>query len=476
MRFLLFLALAVLAAAREYRVDCRGGGDFRTLEELNAAELKGGDAVLFRAGCRWTGQLAVRPGVSYNRYGKGGLPRIDAEGKFADAVVIRNASGASVRNLEVTNTGEGEAERRGVHIWADNAGVVKDITVANLYIHDVNGTNKKKDNGGIIFRTTGNAAPSRFEGLTIEKNLIWKVDRSAIAASSYHAMRTRWNPSLRVVIRDNHVEDIGGDGIVPWATDGALVEHNIAKDCNRRANTYNAGIWPWSTDNTLMRLNRASFTRTTMDGQGFDSDYNSRNTIIEYNLSHDNEGGFLLICTPGKRREQENLGNQGTIARYNISRNDKARTFHVGGAAVNTKVYENAIYIGEGLDEQLALIADWSGWAKGLEFRDNLFLSKGTARYGHEVARSKDGTYTIEPGWGPAEGVVFAGNRYEGNHVNQPEDTAAGKPPRALKDSEWDWPGPQLNPAKPEEFDRYIAKHRAWMVRLMERQFGVKLK
>ena len=44
-----------------------------------------------------------------------------------------------------------------------------------------------------------------------------------------------WFPSLNVVIRENFVEDVGGDGIVPWATDGVLVEHNIARNCNRRA-------------------------------------------------------------------------------------------------------------------------------------------------------------------------------------------------------------------------------------------------
>lgn len=476
MRIAVIVSLSLVVLAKEHRVDCKGGPGLETLAEVNAAHLSPGDAVSFKAGCAWTGQLVVQAGVSYGRYGRGPLPRIDAAGKFEDAVLIRNAPGASVRDLEITNQGNGEATRRGVHIVADNIGVVRNVVVARLYIHDVNGTNKKKDNGGIIFRTSGNQTPSRFEGLTIERNLIRKVDRSAIAAVSYHAMRTRWNPSLRVIIRDNHVEDIGGDGIVPWATDGALVEHNIAKDCNKRAQTYNAGIWPWSTDNTTMRLNRASFTRTTMDGQGFDSDYNSRNTMIEYNLSHDNEGGFLLICTPGNRNPAENLGNQGTIARYNVSRNDRTRIFHVGGAAEKTQVYGNAIYVGQGLDVQLALIADWNGWPKGLEFRDNLFLSRGTARYGHEISRAKDGTYGLGPGWGPAEGVVFAGNRYEGSHAGKPEDNTPGKAPRALKDWEWNWPGPQLDPAQPEKFEDYIEAHRAWMVRLMERQFGRRLK
>ena len=87
---------------------------------------------------------------------------------------------------------------------------------------------------------------------------------------------------------------------------------------------YNAGIWPWSTDNSLFQLNEAAFTRTTQDGQGFDSDYNSSNTKFQYNYSHDNEGGFLLICSPVKRNQEDNIGNSGTVVRYNISRNDRA--------------------------------------------------------------------------------------------------------------------------------------------------------
>src|ERR1035441_3565532 len=71
---------------------------------------------------------------------------------------------------------------------------------------------------------------------------------------------------------------LGGDGIVPWATDRALIEHNIALYCNHRAGSFNAGIWPWSTDNSIFQLNEAAFTQTTKDGEGFDSDYNSRNT------------------------------------------------------------------------------------------------------------------------------------------------------------------------------------------------------
>ena len=38
-----------------------------------------------------------------------------------------------------------------------------------------------------------------------------------------------WFPSEKIVIRDNLVEDIGGDGIVPRGTDGALIASRTAR-------------------------------------------------------------------------------------------------------------------------------------------------------------------------------------------------------------------------------------------------------
>jgi hypothetical protein len=248
-----------------------------------------------------------------------------------------------------------------------------------------------------------------------------------------------------------------------------LVEHNIVQGANERAGSYNAGIWPWSTDNTVMRLNRAYGVKTLKDGQGFDSDYNSRNTLIEFNLSHDNEGGFLLICTPGKRKEEENLGNIGTVVRYNISRDDRARIFHVS-AAEKTLIHDNAIYVGKNHEVQMLLLSDWSGWAKDLELRNNLFVSDGAARYGHQSARGGDGSFEIQSGWGPAQNVRFRDNRYLGRHIDQPQDdNAAGAVTPAPVTL--DWPGPSFNPEHPETFAQYIKSHRSWMLALMEKQF-----
>jgi hypothetical protein len=493
----LLLALCCFAApAAQYHVDADSGDDanpgtsrrkpWRSLARVNGSTFAPGDHVRFHSGSSWSDQLRItarggagRP-VVFEAYGNGPRPRIDAAGGFEDALVISNAQHLVVRDFEITNTGAvgsgtNTPPRRGVHILAQNSGTLTNILVSDLFIHDVNGTQRIKDNGGIIFTTRGERVPSRFDGLRIERNIIWRVDRSGIVAQSYHARRNRWFPSLHVVIRDNWIGDVGGDGITPWATDGCLVEHNIVQGANERAGTYNAGIWPWSTDNTVMRLNRASGVKTCLDGQGFDSDYNSRNTVIEYNLSHDNEGGFLLVCTPGERKQEENCGNVGTVVHHNISRHDQARTIHVAGAAERTRVYENAFYIAPGADVQLILLTTWNGWADGLDLRSNLFHSQGVARYGHQVGRDdKTGAYTIAPGWGPATNVSFSGNAYAGNgrHDDPPNDHGkdASMAPRPIGFESW--PGPQFDPAAPEKFGSFIKAHRQWMLRLMERQFG----
>lgn len=483
----LLLSLALSLGATTYYVDANEGKDtnagtlqsapWQSLNKVNTTVLQPGDRVLLRAGRVWRGALIPQGSgtpeapVIISRYGSGPRPRIDGEGQVENTVLLRNVQGFELRDLEITNHGSEVKKRRGVNLVLEDYGVAKHIVIAGLYIHDVNGNNDK-DNGGIIFHTRGDKKPTRVEGLSIERNIIWKVDRSGIAFSSTHWNRLKWNPHQKVVIRDNYVEDIGGDGIVPWASDGALIEHNIAVRCRQRSPDYNAGIWPWSTDNSVFRLNEASFTKGTKDGQGFDSDYNSHNTLFEYNYSHDNDGGFILICAPGDRDRRQDVGNIGTIVRRNISRNDKERVFHIS-AVKDTRIEENAIYTGAGIDVQMVLFGNWNGWAEKTLFRSNLFYAEGTARYGHESKRFGEGRSQIAKGWGPAKEVVFEGNRYFGNHVDRPSDER-GAVEESGKMPKLDWNGPKFDPAQPDTFDAYLKQHRAWLVKLMRSQFGDK--
>lgn len=239
----LFLARPSVIRASTIYVDSIHGNDansgtspstpWKTLAKVNATNYNPGDHILFRAGSAWEGQLAISSSgkegkpIIVDRYGRGSRPRIDGAGNVEDVILLQNVEQVEVHNLEVTNHGAEPAVRRAVLVSVVNYGTVHHIVVADLYIHDVNGTNAKKETGGILFRTIGQTVPSRFDDLIIERNILWKVDRSAIVGQSSETARSKWYPSLHVVIRDNYADDVGGDGIVPWATDGALIEDNI---------------------------------------------------------------------------------------------------------------------------------------------------------------------------------------------------------------------------------------------------------
>jgi len=138
-------------------------------------------------------------------------------------------------------------------------------------------------------------------------------------------------------------------------------------------------------------------------------------------------------------------------------------------------VQDNAIYVGAGLDVQMLIATDWEGWASDAVFRANRFYVEGTARYGHQASRNPDGTYSMAPGWGPARGIVFEGNHYAGRHIDKPAD-ASGREETLAGAPGVDWKAPEFDPAAPAGFDDFLARHRKWMIRLFEQQFGAPLK
>ena len=403
---------------------------WKTLTKVNANVFAPGDRILFKSGSTWTGQLwpkgsgtATQP-ILVDKYGGDVKPVINAAGLAEDAILLKNQEYWEISNLEVTNTGQTPGPRRGARVVADNFGEMHHIYLRSLTVHDINGTDEVKENGGITYNAAGDSKPSRFVDLRIEGNHIYHVDRSGIFGWSTHWVRSKWYPSLGVVIRNNILDDIGGDGIVPVATDGALIEHNVVSRANQRSEGYNVGIWPWSADNTTVQFNEVYRTHGQRDGEGFDSDWNSRNTIIQYNYSHDNDGGFLLICNEGGHDPKENVGNVGTIVRYNISQNDHTRGINIAGPVSNTTIYNNTIYVGKNEKVGLVLHADWKGWADGTYLYNNIFYVDGSAQFSYGVSRNPDGAYVTAPGFGSSKNNVFDSNVYYRN-VKPAEDSNA---------------------------------------------------
>ncbi len=423
-RSLSLLPLAVLPlAGAVYHVDSTNGEDtrsglgpgsaWRSLERANKVDLKPGDELRFKSGGVWKGPLKPQGGgaegapVRIGRYGDGPLPRIEGGGMGPDAVLLENFSHVSVSELEIANTGpRREPWRTGIRVCANGAGTVAGVRLEKLHVRDVNGDLRKDHEGcGIYFEAKGGNGAC-FDGLVIEGCRVERTDRNGICQRGTGRTRSR-----NVVIRGNRLEDIGGDGIKLWGTNGGLIEHNVVRKARARCaeNEAAAGIWPFACDDTVIQFNEVSGTVGTKDGQGFDADYQCRRTVIQYNYSHGNEGGFLLVCGPGGAE------NSDAVIRYNLSVHDgvkTARVFHFGGASRSARIYNNTIVIGPHQDLPMMLFTDWSGGvAEDVVFSNNLFLVRAGGRV----------TYQLRP----SNGVLFRDNLFVGRHEGLPEGVAA---------------------------------------------------
>jgi hypothetical protein len=393
---------------------------WRSLIKINQTTFQPGDSLLLKSGSPWTGQLwpkgSGREGqpITLGKYGDGPKPAIHGAGEVEDTLLLENQEYWEVRDLEITNRASKPAVRRGVHVAGKNAGELHHIYLRSLTVHNVSGIDDSKENGGIIYTSDGKLKPTRFVDLRLEDNHVFHTDRNGISGWSTHWGRSNWYPSLGVVVRNNRLEDIGGDGIMIVATDGALIEHNVVAHANQRSEGYNIAIWSWSTDNTTIQFNEAYGTRSERDGEGFDSDWNSRNTLIQYNYSHHNEGGFLLICDSGEAGP-ESIGNIGTIVRYNISQNDRNRGINLAGPIQNTQIYNNTIYVGKSQNADILLYSDWDGWPQDTYVFNNIFYVEGAGQISYGTSRDKSsGHHSAAPGIGQSAGSLFDSNIYFG--------------------------------------------------------------
>jgi len=449
------------AAGTGYYVDSVNGNDgnsgtstgspWKSLAKVNATTFAPGDKIMFKAGGAWTGQLwpkgsgtAGNP-IVIDRYGTGTAPRIDGGGSSftqtvhnstttynSGAVFLKNQEYWEINNLEVTNDDNLGAEnnnsaalRAGVVFAIDaNASdrVYSHIYIRNLYVHDVDGANSPgaKANGGIIGIIVGTYAKTqrtyaRYDDIRIEHNTIDKVDRSGIRVADHNvylnddsfsttSARTYGNWDTNVYVAHNDLTNVGGDGIVVRCTDNAIVEYNVVRQFGTRVTSAIAGIWTTVAKNNIFQYNEVyDGPASNQDGMAYDLDLYLSNTTFQYNYSHDNRQGFLLLMG----------SNTNDIVRYNISENDGFFIKWVSAAeSTPAYIYNNVYYY----DGAVAKMTNGSIPANAkLNFNNNVF-------YNRNANAATD--------WGPANWAAssaFSHNAfYEsgGNHpAGEPSDS-----------------------------------------------------
>lgn len=382
-----------------YYIDFSGGNDdnsaaspdqaWKSLGKVNTTTFEPGDSILLKAGEIWEGQLkfngsgaAGRP-ILVGKYSDGENPKIEGRGLFENTFQLTNQKYIEIQDLQITNYGNTIAFRRGMYVQAEDMGVVRHIILRRLEISDVNGSMEgeiSKNNGGIFFDITGSGTPTYFDTLVVEDCYIHDVDRTGISNRSSWDSRTfttdgDWTPSTNMIFRNNSIERTGANGLIVRVAYKPLIEYNLFNNCATKGSG-NASF-SFNTNYALWQYNEACFTKYNSgdeDAGGFDSDYNSKYTTIQYNYSHDNGyGAILLTGGPGSNF------NDGTVIRYNVMADNADHVIRTSGTATNSTIYNNSIYSKAALSNiDLIRHKSWEGYSANTKYYNNIFQVMGT--------------------------------------------------------------------------------------------------
>ncbi len=409
-----------------------------------------GSHIYLKSGSEWTGTLTLKSSGSaenpnvIDQYGEGNMPVIHGPGTFqSNALEIINAGYWEINNIEITNfenvpAGQLGVYKRGVYVLAADCGPLRHLYFYNLKIHDVNGMvnlnqepgENSRFYGGLFLEITGENLPTWFDDVLIEECHVYHTGRTGISNQSSWWRRSltsafgdsigytgtsvvfdNWIPSRNMIIRNNRIEHIDGNGIIIRVASNPIIEGNFLKYCGKTISG-NAAFC-FNTDSTFFQYNEACFTvynSGDTDAAGIDSDYRTKNTIIQYNYLHHNGYGGL-VATGGSGTDTDiPRFNDGTIIRYNIVVENEDHIIRTSGKLTNMNVYNNFFYTGEEI-EDLVIIwnKSWGGaYANGSFYYNNIFYHLG-----------KNPMFQFEN----SLNNVFSHNAFFGEHaVNEPDD------------------------------------------------------
>ncbi len=352
------------------------GGDgsienpYNSLNVISKLNIGAGTHIYIERGSQFYGNM-VLSGISGSQdapvvvtaYGKGDMPKIDGNDLTGSGIVhIENCSHIIVENLELYDSATTEGDRRGVLITCDNNIGSQDvitygnITLKNLYIHNINGFRDAQNSGmAISSKKTGgihlwsNDGLGRVDGLNITGCQITEVSNVGIATwyrmdgisvkkISPYTEDFKDYAHLNVNISDNEINYIGKNAIFARHLCGGVIENNIIHDTAIYCVSGNTIVTSY-VDGTVIQYNEGYRNMAQeresdgklQDGCMLDADLASKDTVWQYNYSHDNAFGLFINCT--------NSDDVVTV-RYNLSVND-----HGNKGIVYINYVSNGIYV-----------------------------------------------------------------------------------------------------------------------------------
>jgi len=360
---------------------------WKTVGQVNGKNFAAGDRILFQGGAVFAGTLsftaadrgsAVAP-IVVSRYGTG---RATINGGNGSAISLYNTSGFEIRSLTVVGSGRTTNTGSGVNLYADLPGGVK-LPYIRIDSVEASGFGKYGIVVGSWNGTTG------FSDVRVTYS---SAHDNARAGVSTYAMGLDAHQNIyfgHLLSYNNPgvpgMSGNSGSGITMGGVKGGVIERSVAYGNGWRCDAPEGpvGIWTYDSDGVLIQHNESYGNRTNgkADGGGYDLDQNTRNSTLQYNYSHDNDGaGFLLAHSP------DNTNHAGNVVRYNVSQNDgrknSAGSIVVWGRTIGAEIYNNTVYVApSGSGTPRAVMVHNASIAtqdvKNVHFRNNTFYAEG---------------------------------------------------------------------------------------------------
>ena len=378
--------------------------DFDTLKNATFAP---GDNIFFEKGMVFNGMFAPTtvgaPGnvINISTFGTGDRPVIQNNGVLhphptrsgetvSAGVLLFNAEYVELRGLEITNNNNNQAQDNddlmGIYILAEDTGKKHNhIYVEDNYIHQVNGAVAGKRRGGIHLHgyspTSSNAAS--FNNVRIVSNVVDQIggvgigtdiDDDDIEIATTFPGANRDNAISNLYVAHNWIGNTGRNTVIARDSDYALYEYNTSANSSRHDTGHS--FFNFKTIGITFQYNEAygnTGPGTEADRGGFDADWNTRDTVYQYNYSHSNNWFMGIMKKP----------NTNVTIRYNLSVNEKLGSYFYGFEndtdVENVNVYNNTHYFNEALSPEVIVN---NRTPHETTFNNNIFYAAGSGAAG----------------------------------------------------------------------------------------------
>lgn len=391
---------------------------YSNLSNINDISFKPGTKIFLKKNSVFKEQLSLKNlngekenPIIFTSYGdKGDKPKIVGKEALDKGIVyISNCSNILFQNMEIYSEIKEESAAKGILIELSNEESTEEvktyhnITLKNLYIHDIYGFSDKENQGmamkskltgGIhLWSSDGNA---KIDGFNVLNSKIENVTNVGIA-TWYKVVGTRVSKVspydddfekyayTNVIISNNEISYIGKNAAFLRNIKGGKFDHNVVHDTAIICNAGNQIVTSY-VDDIVVEYNEGYNNKASLradgkvqDGAMLDSDLQTKNVIFQYNYSHNNSFGLYISCDGTSKNDKGASDN--VILRYNVSINDYGNKGIIYANYYSGKIecYNNTIITDKTTKNIIEINND-----RTLSFYNNIVFS-----------RSKDASFTL---------------------------------------------------------------------------------